>query len=65
VTEVIRAAAELQAVCAAQGWRFCVIGGLALLRWGEARETVDVALTHLTGFGGEVELEKRRLEFER
>lgn len=53
MTEVIRAAAELQAVCAAQGWRFCVIGGLALLRWGEARETVDVDLTLLTGFGGE------------
>jgi hypothetical protein len=53
VTEVIRAAAELQAVCARQQWRYCFIGGLALQRWGEPRETVDVDLTLLTGFGGE------------
>jgi hypothetical protein len=36
-----------------QGWRFCFIGGLALQRWGEPRETVDVDLTLLTGFGNE------------
>jgi hypothetical protein len=53
VTGVIQAAAELQRVCQAQGWRYCFIGGLALLRWGEPRETVDVDLTLLTGFGGE------------
>lgn len=47
---VIRAAADLQAVCESEGWRFCVIGGLALQRWGEPRETVDVDLTLLTGF---------------
>jgi Nucleotidyl transferase AbiEii toxin, Type IV TA system len=53
VIELIRAAAELQSVCEAQQWRFCFIGGLALQRWGEPRETVDVDLTLLTGFGGE------------
>lgn len=53
VIEVIRVAAELQAVCETEGWRFCFIGGLALQRWGEPRETVDVDLTLLTGFGGE------------
>lgn len=53
VTEVIRAAVELQSLCQIHGWRFCIIGGLALLRWGEPRETVDVDLTLLTGFGGE------------
>ena len=51
--EVIRAAAELQSVCQEQGWQYCVIGGLALQRWGEPRETVDVDLTLLTGFGDE------------
>ncbi|MGA2031526.1 MAG: nucleotidyl transferase AbiEii/AbiGii toxin family protein [Thermoguttaceae bacterium] len=51
--EVIRAAAELQALCESQHWRFCFIGGLALQRWGEPRETIDVDLTLLTGFGGE------------
>lgn len=53
MTEVIRAAAALHALCQAQGWRFCIIGGLALQRWGEPRETVDVDVTLLTGFGGE------------
>ncbi len=53
MTEVIRAAAELQALCEAERWRYCFIGGLAVLRWGEARETVDADLTLLTGFGGE------------
>jgi hypothetical protein len=53
VNEVIRAAAELQAVCVAEEWRFCFIGGLAVQRWGEPRETVDVDLTLLTGFHDE------------
>jgi hypothetical protein len=53
VNEVIRAAAELQKACTERDWRFCFIGGLAVLRWGEPRETVDVDLTLLTGFGGE------------
>ena len=51
--EIIRAAAELQTFCELQRWRFCFIGGLALQRWGEPRETIDVDLTLLTGFGGE------------
>ncbi|MBI2435818.1 MAG: nucleotidyl transferase AbiEii/AbiGii toxin family protein [Candidatus Hydrogenedentes bacterium] len=51
--EVIRAAAELQAFCEERRWRSCIIGGLALQRWGEPRETVDVDLTLLTGFGDE------------
>ena len=53
MNEVIRAAADLQALCESQGWRFCFIGGLALQRWGEPRETIDVDLTLFTGFGGE------------
>jgi hypothetical protein len=53
VNEVIRAAAALQAVCEAEGWRFCFIGGLAVLRWGEPRETIDVDLTLVTGFHDE------------
>ena len=53
MTEVIRAAAQLQAFCEASGWRYCFIGGLALLARGEPRETIDADLTLLTGFGGE------------
>ena len=52
---LIRAAADLQAVCEAHRWRFCFIGGLAVLRWGEPRETVDVDLTLITGFGHEAD----------
>src|SRR5436190_6489684 len=50
---VISAAAEIQAFCDRQGWRFCFIGGLTLQRWAEPRETVDVDLTLITGFGNE------------
>lgn len=53
MTEVLRAAEALQSFCHARGWRFCFIGGIALLRWGEPRETIDADLTLLTGFGGE------------
>jgi hypothetical protein len=53
VIEVIRVAAEVQALCDSEGWKFCFIGGLALQRWGEPRETVDVDLTLLSGFGDE------------
>ena len=48
---LIRAAADLQTVCETHQWRFCFIGGLAVLRWGEPRETVGVELTLITGFG--------------
>lgn len=51
--EVIQSAAELQAVCQSQGWQFCFIGGLALQRWGEPRETTDADLSLLAGFGNE------------
>ena len=36
-----------------QKWRFCIIGGLAVYRWGEMRTTLDVDLTLFTGFGEE------------
>ncbi|MFA6563615.1 MAG: nucleotidyl transferase AbiEii/AbiGii toxin family protein [Verrucomicrobiia bacterium] len=62
MTEVIRAAAELQAFCESQGWKFYFIGGVALLRWGEPRETIDADLTLLTGFGGEEQFIKPLLE---
>lgn len=51
--EVMKAAAELQALCQSQGWRFCFIGGIAVMRWGQPRETIDVDLSLLAGFGGE------------
>jgi hypothetical protein len=59
---VISAAAEIQAFCEGQGWRFCFIGGLALQRWAEPRETVDVDLTLITRFGNEAPFNDRLLE---
>jgi hypothetical protein len=53
MAEVIQAAAELQSICQSQGWQFCFIGGLALQRWSEPRETVDVDLSLFAGFGDE------------
>lgn len=53
MTELARLAAELGDFCQRRGWRFCVIGGLAVQHWGEPRMTMDVDLSLLTGFGGE------------
>ncbi len=50
MTPIFTAAAELQEVCAEQGWRFCFIGGLAVLRWGEPRLTRAIDVTILTGY---------------
>lgn len=55
MNDVIQAAAELQAVCQSHNWQFCFIGGLALQRWSEPRETVDVDLSLFAGFGHEPE----------
>jgi hypothetical protein len=54
VNALIGAAADLQALCEQHDWKFCFIGGLAVQRWGEPRETVDVDLTLVTGFGDEL-----------
>jgi hypothetical protein len=50
---IFAAAREMERFCRARGWRFCIIGGLAVQRWGEPRLTRDVDLTLLTGFGSE------------
>lgn len=51
--EAYRAAADLQRRFQARDWWFCLIGGVALQRWDEPRQTIDVDVTLLTGFGGE------------
>lgn len=47
------AAANLERFCRLRGWRGCIIGGLAVQRWGDPRQTRDVDVTILTGLGGE------------
>ena len=46
-------AVALEAFCGARHWRVSVIGGLAVQRWGEPRQTRDVDVTILVGLGGE------------
>jgi hypothetical protein len=44
----IEAALELQGFLESLGEKFCIIGGLAVQRWGEVRLTVDADATVLT-----------------
>lgn len=53
MNEVWRAAGEVQTFCQSRRWRFCFIGGIAVQRWSDPRQTEDADLTLLTGFGGE------------
>jgi hypothetical protein len=53
VNPLFRAAAELQHFCASRGWRSAIIGGLAVQRWGEPRQTRDVDLSLLAPLGEE------------
>ncbi len=51
---LFQAALEVQSVFQELEWRFCFIGGLAVLRWGEPRMTQDIDLCLQCGFGAEV-----------
>lgn len=53
MTALFEAALDLQVFLSQRQWRFCIIGGIALLRWGEPRFTRDVEVTLLSGFGRE------------
>lgn len=50
---LFQAAKEVSDFMSERNWRFCVIGGLAVIRWGEPRTTLDADLMLLTGFGNE------------
>ena len=47
---LIDVALEVQTFCEDQGWKFSIIGGMALQVWGEERLTKDVDLTILTNY---------------
>jgi hypothetical protein len=53
VIGLLQDALDLHTFCVSQGWRSCLIGGLAVQRWAEARVTRDIDITLLTGFGHE------------
>ena len=50
---IFREALRLQEFCDGKGWQSCLIGGIAVQRWSQARVTRDIDLTLLTGFGNE------------
>ncbi|MBI3986394.1 MAG: hypothetical protein HY343_05715 [Lentisphaerae bacterium] len=56
------AAKEVADFMKARRWKFCVIGGLAVQRWGEPRLTRDADLTLMTGFGEEEQFADALLE---
>ena len=59
---LFEAAKEIQDFMTGKGWKFCIIDGLAVLRWGEPRTTQDVDITLLTGFGFEEDFVRPLLE---
>jgi hypothetical protein len=50
---LFEAAREVSDFMEERRWAFCLIGGLAVQRWGEPRTTLDVDIAVLTGWGGE------------
>ena len=50
---LFKAALEIQNFMKKQDWTFCIIGGLANIRWGEIRMTQDIDISLLTEFGDE------------
>lgn len=53
MNDLLSAACEVQGFLEQRQWKFCIIGGLALVRWGQPRATADVDLTLLTGYKNE------------
>lgn len=51
MSSLIEAVGEINEFLSEQGWQYCLVGGMALSRWGEVRATVDVDLCLLTGIG--------------
>ena len=47
------AADEIVSFLLSQGWSCCIVGGMAVPRWGEPRATVDVDICLFTGLGDE------------
>jgi len=53
VNGILKAAVDVNHTFNSLGYPYCIIGGLALQRWGEPRMTIDIDVTVLSGFGNE------------
>ena len=51
--DLFAAALAIQATCVRRGFGHCIIGGVAVLRWGAPRVTRDVDIAVLADFGRE------------
>ncbi len=49
MNKIFQAAKEISDFMTERGWKFCVIGGLAVQRWGEPRATIDADFSLLSG----------------
>ncbi len=61
MNQLLIAAKEICEVLTSEGWRFCIIGGLAVQRWGEPRTTLNVDLTLLVSVGMEEKISRTLL----
>ena len=52
---LLEAAQEVCEFLSEQAWEYCLIGGLAVQKWGEPRTTLDADITLFTGMGREEE----------
>lgn len=62
MNDLLAAAAEVQKFCEAEKWKLCLIGGLAVVRWGRPRTTRDVDISLLTEWGDEERYVDRLLQ---
>ena len=62
MNELFKAAKEVTDFMAEREWRFCMIGGLAVVCWGEVRFTQDADISLLTGYGNEERFARPLLE---
>jgi hypothetical protein len=62
VNQLVAQAAAVQRFCDSHGWRSCIIGGIAVIRWGEPRLTRDVGVSLFAGFGREHEYARAILD---
>lgn len=53
MNQVFAAALEVQQLFQEYNWKYCLIGGLAVIRWGRKRATEDADFSLLTGIGDE------------
>lgn len=51
--DLLAVAKRVQDFLDSRNWKSCIIGGIAVQRWGEPRLTLDVDVTLLSGFGDE------------